>query len=90
MSKHTPGPWRYDGHGYIWSASGEQDANARLIAVAPDMLLMLQEVMDFSHFSALAYHQKYPHAGGTRKDLNARIQAMIAKATGQTEQEATR
>lgn len=48
MSKHTPGPWRFDGRTYIWGPKSEMIAmirgtgeglpeadNARLIAAAP-------------------------------------------------------
>ena len=58
MSKHTPGPWVYDG---CWqdivscdgriiafaSLDGEQsEYDARLIAAAPDLLEALEEALD--------------------------------------------
>ena len=52
--KHTKGPWKYDDELYIWGPNNEmiaemrgtganlpQEANARLIAAAPDMLTLL-------------------------------------------------
>jgi hypothetical protein len=67
MSEHTPGPWRADGtviyagrhnlnlaelepSDYIRRA--EQEANARLIAAAPDMLRALLDIRDSSAYCA--------------------------------------
>jgi hypothetical protein len=70
MSKHTPGPWEFDGQSYIWSdmaigkmiaqirgwgwlqkegeeeAIAEQEANARLIAAAPEMYEALKKIIE--------------------------------------------
>jgi hypothetical protein len=50
-NEHTPGPWHYDGQAYIFGPKTEmiamirgtgeglpEDANARLLAAAPDLL----------------------------------------------------
>ena len=58
MSKHTPGPWKASGVGTVshatrgfWIArlwvgfrTKEREANARLIAAAPDMLAALEDL----------------------------------------------
>jgi hypothetical protein len=58
MSKHTPGPWTAEdegasvhiaGHDGIWVAEVygiDDNANARLIAAAPDLLQALTEVVE--------------------------------------------
>jgi hypothetical protein len=60
MSQHTPGPWTYwqgDSRQWYVDAGGEPvaslshaehaaEANARLIAAAPKMLSLLQELID--------------------------------------------
>jgi hypothetical protein len=89
-TKHTPGPWSFDGHGINtsgarlatinktaqistgkgWRAIGqpESDANAKLMAAAPELLACIEDILD---------------AGG---DLNAmdfdRYRSAIALATG--------
>lgn len=86
MSEHTPGPWEssgYDGHGGITinsdarqigyaSMCREQEANARLIAAAPDLLEALKAfVEDWSELS-----------GKVRGSTLDKIDAAIAKAEG--------
>ena len=90
MSKHTPGPWRYEYEpGYcgelLAEASGTtlaefvtepSEANARLIAAAPELLEALKLMVEqFTKGSAPS----------TVKDSEARIKAhaAIAKATGE-------
>lgn len=83
--KHTPGPWRYSGrlgHGYLIDpnvavaygglASGKTDqgeANAQLIAAAPDMLVALR--------CARADCYMPPHVA-------AHVDAAIARAEGRS------
>lgn len=57
MSQHTPGPWRTTDR-YIWATStllarvykqeGQGEANARLIAAAPEMLALLGGFLSYS------------------------------------------
>ena len=87
--KHTPGPWNYDRSGYsLYVNSGRElvtalsmdgkrletsEANARLIAAAPDLLEALKSViawLDASDESAFSDSQL------------ALARAAIAKATG--------
>ena len=86
--KHTPGPWNYDRSGYsLYVNSGRElvtalsmdgkrletsEANARLIAAAPDLLNAL---MDF-----VSYFGHDNDNGLDEMLTNAR--AAIAKATG--------
>ena len=59
--KHTKGPWKHVAGGEIWSdhrlitigrgvygvkGAAERNANARLIAAAPDLLVALQAFVD--------------------------------------------
>jgi len=63
MSAHTPGPWKVYGtrsrtvwgekaictvHGTRNDIDEQRDANARLIAAAPDMLTALHEALEFA------------------------------------------
>ena len=90
MSKHTPGPWEArehsDGsHWFVdwdggWTAGDElSEANARLIAAAPDLLNALEEslvVISFSDF----HEDQVPAAN----EVMRRIRAAIAKARGKS------
>jgi hypothetical protein len=83
---HTPGPWeltqygavvRKDGHGQtvVYTDNGEScingEANARLIAAAPDLLAALEMVMDAAE------------DGGDMNDIDwDMIRAAIARAEG--------
>lgn len=78
-TKHTPGPWKWDGRWLIgsgesilWYTSDDngihaEEANARLIAAAPDLFEFAEEVR---------------RTGDTR--LASMAIAVIAKATGQS------
>lgn len=85
--KHTPGPWTVLGEG-IYCAdnwffiadvpvnfaehSGVQEANARLIAAAPELLEALQELLEVQ-------------AELDAEIAERKARAAIAKATGETE-----
>jgi hypothetical protein len=58
-SKHTPGPWDFDGPEHsiiVWAgpdlrvcfmtSNGPAEANARLITAAPDLLAALREMIE--------------------------------------------
>lgn len=84
-TQHTPGPWEHDGPPHniiVWSSpenricfltsDGPTEANARLIAAAPDLLAALKEAADFV--------QPFNRA----EDLLDKIEAVIAKAEGRS------
>jgi len=84
VSGHTPGPWTVQGayigtdDAHVAQVKGEgrgvtfqrAEANAALIAAAPDLLAVLQDVADFWV------------GGDVPPELDARMRAAIAKATG--------
>lgn len=86
MSKHTPGPWIWDIHGEEVVVANErlepvaslpeqwdnQEANARLIAAAPELLTELQECVE------------YIKAHGGPRSLVGLAEKAIAKAKGQS------
>ena len=55
----------------------QQEANARLIAAAPDLLAALQDV------DALWMHHSIAHGDGKIGPLHEKVIAAIAKATGE-------
>lgn len=86
MSKHTPGPWElnigagtrgYRGNYEITAAlTTEHEANASLIAAAPEMLAMLQ------HLQFIAESMPAPKLGEWHWPQVAKdIKRVIAKAT---------
>lgn len=86
-TKHTPGLWTITYHKtkptvgtykqevcYINKyASGEQDANARLIAAAPDLLAALRGLMEYTG----GWDRPPDHPCGIARDV-------LMKATGET------
>ena len=95
-TKHTPGPWEYDRNaGHIvtqgisvcrisaCSGYGEHDDNARLIAAAPALLALAQEVV--AAFPALdSEHEEVSGADVVDWLTAFRLQcrAVLANATG--------
>ena len=59
-------------------ATPTEDANAHLIAAAPEMLETLQFVLDYSIMGFAEYLKKYPDC----PVLTDAVQAIIAKAQG--------
>jgi hypothetical protein len=86
MSTHTPGPWTLSDDGFVYDESGERvadphvamqdiderEANAHLIAAAPDLLAALE------HCASLASSGCHLQ----QSDL-ALIQSAIARAKGE-------
>lgn len=76
-TKHTPGPWKVD---YNWAVKdylgglvcSPNEANARLIAAAPEMLEALKGLVQLVD----------AHVGEEAENWNREARAAIAKATG--------
>lgn len=89
-SKHTPGPWAHDSGStlviteeYIIAdctaaalPESEQEANARLMAAAPELLEACKDALEFIDF---LMHDSLVSDGETRNMLRA----AIAKAEGE-------
>lgn len=88
-TKHTPGPWtcsaQYGRRMYtIWDAdgdyhqmrdeAGEMDANARVIAAAPDLLTALENILATENIPSGTAHCSFENLRKAR--------AAIARATG--------
>lgn len=66
-SKHTPGPWEVGDDGISTPFVGDRiivntgqecaEADARLIAAAPDLLAALHLIADAHHYSGMTYCQ---------------------------------
>jgi hypothetical protein len=98
VSNHTPGPWAVGKHRGVWvgpviSAEdgrkgvafvcGESNANARLIAAAPELLAALHVAAD-----ALDYAQAQVDSENDAHNLRVRlvqVKRVIAKAEGRSE-----
>jgi hypothetical protein len=91
MSKHTPGPWAHENyqgviHVFVDNQGGtpsvckligpDKEANARLIAAAPDLLEALSDVVKF-------WDSIVPT--DCVNDMHIKARAAIAKATGGAE-----
>jgi hypothetical protein len=91
---HTPGPWTVGSQHYIYAGEGmdragfaqvfsgsEADADANLIAAAPDLLAALQEQLRWAEHHAndmtIAEHNRQWFSSEVVK-----LRAVIAKATG--------
>ena len=94
MSKHTPGPWTLDGDGFVYGEGNivadphsslnidhdELDANARLIACAPELLEALKGIFK----ECQMIHTQWGE-GCNAKEAKLAIKtakAVIAKAEG--------
>lgn len=98
--KHTPGPWNYDRSGYsLYVNSGRElvtalsmdgkrletsEANARLIAAAPDLLEALKEATSALEWrwERVANRAAPVHETAIQEAYN-QARAAIAKATGE-------
>lgn len=99
--KFTPGPWRYDGHAYIFGPKREmvamirgtgenlpEEANARLIAAAPELLDELKRLKQEINGALHAFETTIRAAIGNTNFavIQARIKAaetVISKAEGE-------
>jgi hypothetical protein len=96
ISKHTPGPWSFDGPAHnihvreaarpemricFMTSDGPARANARLIAAAPDMLAALRDMRH--HFGNPKRDEWLSDAAfGEALRADARARDAIAKAEG--------
>ena len=64
----------------------EDEANARLIAAAPHLLVALRRLMDWEGFCAPGGHQAVDEAAQTAREIWSDALAAIASATGQADQ----
>ena len=86
MTKYTPGPWRTSGTQSFYVFAGDEvvtngstQANARLIAAAPDLLAVAQEAERL--MAHMVEHDALP-PDTCPADLYDMAYTAIAKATG--------
>jgi hypothetical protein len=93
MTQHTPGPWkvRKQGHGTfigfasdsfigeVYTASGRQEANANLLAAAPELLAALKEI---KHWADITRGDPNNNLGAEIESVFNVAYAAIAKAEG--------
>jgi hypothetical protein len=99
-AKHTPGPWKiaffeYEPnevfvqwpHGYaaVHGSRAGREANARLIAVAPDLLAALNDLLPYTDDLCDAGPEGYGWQSLELEEVIGKARAAISKATGQTE-----
>ena len=90
-SKHTPGPWRYEAETKTiraeptnywlatmdsWDKAVDSNANAHLIAAAPEMLEALKSIQ--------ANNKLMNALNGQDRETLEKIQSAIAKARGES------
>ena len=91
--QHTPGPWQTARSGYgerLWTVYADMgsdivtvaleasEANAHLVAAAPDLLFACQDALSFVRY-ALATGTDTPDGARRLEDL---LRAAVARATG--------
>jgi hypothetical protein len=72
-----------DIEGRNWHTSGNRDANARLIAAAPDLLEALEEIRDLLWSRPDISDRLRPLMGFSEEATNQKAAMAIAKARGQ-------
>jgi len=80
---HTPGPWEADNF-RVWAGTEEAEANARLIAAAPEMLQALRDALQICQIAKQYFPKSIKNSD--KFDLcnieENSIKKAIAKATG--------
>lgn len=96
-TKHTPGPWEVGEEGEILAGSSEflvatayhgrpaQEANARLIAAAPELLKTVKELVSLVCDSGLGTISEYLPVNPESIERIKRARQAIARAEGKGE-----
>ena len=89
MSKHTPGPWRVSKNDSIyakdefigialsgkpWGRELPQEANARLMAAAPELYDALRDLYNASVLKGIAFDTAWQNAITLYEELTAKIE----------------